>query len=365
MRVLKADIALQRPNFRLKVDCEISNPVTGIFGASGAGKTTFLKTLAGLATPDEGSISIGNTLVFNADKNTNLPPEKRKVGFVFQEGRLFPHLNVAQNLRYGMHKATTAHFQEVIEMLQISDLLSSKVSEISGGQAQRVAIGRALLHMPDILLLDEPFSALDKGLRHYIITLLKPLIAKYNLAVIVVSHELADLLMLTNNLIIMQDGRSIAHGNYFQLVANKQVLPKLSATGLINALDVTIDGLDAQKGLISLSKNGQTLQAEPWMQTTDLTSGASVHVVLRPEDITLASHEITDISIQNQLPATIKQLIVTENKTICLIDCGFQLIAEVSLATTQKMRLQPGDSIWCLFKAAAVKVNTMPANGRL
>ena len=189
MSVLTANFLLSRPGFTLNIQCEIEKQVTGIFGPSGAGKTSFLHVLAGLETPDYGSVSIQNHEVFNTSKKLNLPPEKRKIGYVFQEGRLFPHLNVAQNLRYGLKKNTNL-FQEVAELLKISDIVNKKVSRISGGQAQRVAIGRAILSSPDILVLDEPFSALDKNLRQHIISLLKPLIQKFNIPMLVISHDL-------------------------------------------------------------------------------------------------------------------------------------------------------------------------------
>jgi molybdate transport system ATP-binding protein len=359
MSVLKANIVLRRPGFVLKLNCEINKQVTGIFGSSGAGKTTFLQSLAGLQIPDSGSISIAGREVFNAEENLNLAPEKRKIGFVFQEGRLFPHLTVIQNLRYGIRdKSDIYFFQEVTELLKITDILSSKVSNISGGQAQRVAIGRALLTRPDILVLDEPFSALDKKLRHHIIALLKPLISKFNLPVLVISHDLSDLLMLSDNLLIIEKGQCVGHGDYYDLIAANDSRSALTSAGLVNAIDLKIETIDHTKGLMNLSHENQQIFAESWLNEERFLDDDHVHVVLRPEDITLASHKIRDISMQNQLEGKIEKLIATKNKVFCVVDCGFKLISEVSLATQQKMKLEVGKSIWCLFKAAAVKLNS-------
>lgn len=359
MSVLKADIVLERMFFTLDIKCEINAHITGIFGPSGAGKTTFLHTIAGLQTPDRGFLTIADKEVFNSEKNINLPPEKRNIGFVFQEGRLFPHLNVIQNLKYGAsNKSDIAYFREVTELLKITDILHNKVSKISGGQAQRVAIGRALLSKPDILVLDEPFSALDKNLRQHIIAMMKPLIAKFKMPVLIISHDLSDLLLLSDNLLILKDGKCIGQGDYYDLISRNESMKALNSSGLVNAIDFKIDYVDGDKGLMTLSHNGKQVFAESWLEEEKFLDNNMVNVVLRPEDITLAAHRIEDISIQNQLEGRIVQLIETQNSILCVIDHGFKLIAEVSLATKQKMKLEEGKIIWSLFKAAAIKLNS-------
>jgi molybdate transport system ATP-binding protein len=359
MSVLDVDIVLERPGFTLDLKCEISAQVTGIYGPSGSGKTTFLHALAGIQAPGKGRISICGNEVFNKSKNIDLPPEKRKIGFVFQEARLFPHMSVAQNLRYGLRqKSDFTFFHEVTELLKITDILNSKVSQISGGQAQRVAIGRALLSKPDILVLDEPFSALDKNLRQHIITLLRPLISSFNLPVLVISHDLADLLMLSENLMIIKNGKCIGQGSYYDLIGKNELMGELSKSGLVNAIDFKIDYVDGDKGLMILSYDGQQIFAESWLDGSQFLESNTTSVILRPEDITLATHRIVDISMQNQFEGTIEKLFTIDNKVLCVIDHGFKLIAEVSLATKHKMNLREGAKIWSLFKAAAVKMNS-------
>jgi len=358
MSVLSADIVLERPGFTLDLKCDIEAHVTGIFGPSGAGKTTFLHALAGIQTPDKGHISICDNEVFNKSKDLDLPPEKRKIGFVFQESRLFPHMNVAQNLKYGFKAKSDIKFlREVTELLKITDILNSKVSQISGGQAQRVAIGRALLSKPDILVLDEPFSALDKNLRQHIISLLRPLISSFNLPVLVISHDLADLLMLSENLMIIKEGKCIGQGSYYNLIGKNELMGELSKSGLINAINLKIDYVDGDQGLMILSHEDKQIFAESWLDGSRFLDTNMVNVILRPEDITLATHKIADISMQNQFEGTIEKLFTMNNKVLCVIDHGFKLIAEVSLATRHKMNLKEGAKIWSLFKAAAVKMN--------
>ncbi len=359
MSVLSASFLLSRPGFTMDINCELQTQVTGIFGPSGAGKTTFLHVLAGLETPDSGSVVIQNHEVFNSAKKVNLPPEKRKIGYVFQEGRLFPHLNVAQNLKYGLkQKLNPEFFKEVTCLLKISNIMEKKVSQISGGQGQRVAIGRAILSSPDILVLDEPFSALDKNLRQHIIYLLKPLIQKFNIPMLVISHDLSDLLMLSNQLMIIHEGKCAGYGNYYDLIGKKEAITEMSKSGLINTIELKIDRVDKEGGLLILSHGEHQIYAESWLDGDNLNNGIQVNLFLRPEDVTLARHRIEDISIQNQIEGKIEKLITTDNKVLCVIDHGFKLIAEVTLATKQKMNLEKGTKIWSLFKAAALKSNS-------
>ncbi len=359
MSVLNADIQLSKPGFTLDIQCELNEQVTGIFGPSGAGKTSLLRLISGLETADKGHISIQDKYVYHYSKKINLSPEKRKIGYVFQEGRLFPHLNVVQNLKYGLkQKVELKLFEEITNMLKITELFDKRISQISGGQAQRVAIGRALLSSPDLLILDEPFSALDKNLRQHIISFLKPLIQTYKIPMLVVSHDLPDLLTLTNQLLIIQNGRVAGYGNYYDLIQNKEIVTELSKSGLINSISLKLDFVDDKKGMMILSHGKHQIFAESWLDGKVFLDDPQVNIILRPEDVTLALHRIEDISIQNQLEGKIENLISTENKVLCVVDHGFKLIAEVTLATKKKMNLKEGDVIWSLFKAAAIKMNT-------
>ena len=357
MTVLHADIKLQHPGFTLDLSCDIDHPITGIFGPSGAGKTTILQVLAGLQQPSQGHIRLLNKVIYDNKININLPPEKRNIGYVFQDSLLFPHLNVAQNLKFGIHgHVHIQDFKEVVDLLGIENLLSQPVTDISGGQARRVAIGRALLSAPGLLMLDEPFSALEKSLRHRIIDAIKPYLQKHQIPMLVVSHDLADLLMLTDELMIIEQGRCTGHGNYYELIGSKTAMHSLSQAGMINSIAARLNYVNEKKGLVYLSHGDTQIFVESWLDGSYFMDKNLIHASLRPEDITLAKHQIQDISIQNQLPGTIEKLIMTGNKVLCIIDHGFKLIAEVTIATQQKMKLEEGDQIWSLFKAAAVKI---------
>jgi molybdate transport system ATP-binding protein len=358
MSVLEANFILKRPQFMLEMNCAIDTRITGIFGPSGAGKTSIVKAISGLEHPEEGFISIADRVVFSKEHTINLPPEKRSIGYVFQEGRLFPHMNVAKNLKYGLKKNyDTSYFNEVVDLLKITDILDKSITQISGGQSQRVAIGRALLSSPQLLVLDEPFSSLDKSLRFRIISLLKPLIDRFDIPMLVISHDLTDLIMLSENLLIIKNGRCVGHGNYYDLIGKHEALQELNKSGLLNTVELQVEDIDEEKGLLIGKASDKLIVAESPINGHRYIEKQVVKLFLRPEDVTLALHHIEDISIQNQIEGTIEKLIFSETKVLCMIDHGFRLIAEVTLATAHKMKLAEGSTIWSLFKAAALKSN--------
>ncbi|MEO1653173.1 MAG: ATP-binding cassette domain-containing protein, partial [Bacteroidota bacterium] len=222
--MIEIDIHLPRRNFDLKIQEQFGSGITGVFGPSGAGKTSLLQAIAGLAKPSRGRIQVGGRILFDSVEKINLPVEKRNIAYVFQDGRLFPHLNVESNLKYGLNKKKEGpiSFKEVVDLLQLSHLLKSKPAQISGGERQRTALGRALLSSPDLLLLDEPFSAVDMQLRQQILHFILKVQQRTNLPISVVSHDLPDLLKLSKKLCIIKEGACLAHADYYDLLKDQQ-----------------------------------------------------------------------------------------------------------------------------------------------
>lgn len=221
--MITAKIILKRSNFNISINETFHEGITGIFGPSGSGKTSIFNAIAGLARPERGFISIRERVVFDSEENINVAVHKRHIGYVFQSGRLFPHMNVEKNLIFGMNnrKAQLLNFEEVVAILKLEHVLKSKPAVISGGEYQRTALGRALLSSPDILLLDEPFSAVDTCLRNQIIPYLLKLQQRIHLPMLIVSHQLSALLSLTKRLCIIRDGKCIGHGEYPDLIQSK------------------------------------------------------------------------------------------------------------------------------------------------
>ena len=213
------DILLPRKNFDITINEVFCDGITGIFGPSGSGKTSMLQAIAGLALPKSGYIKTGGRVLFDSRKKINVPVEKRRVGYVFQEGRLFPHMTVEKNLLYGYKKddGDGVKFNEVVDLLKLENLLTRRPWQISGGERQRTALGRSLLSSPDILLLDEPFSAVDTALRSRIIPFITKIQQRVRIPILVVSHEMPDLLKLTDRLCIIKEGQCHGHGKYSEL----------------------------------------------------------------------------------------------------------------------------------------------------
>jgi len=357
--VLKFHIKLQRKDFLLDVRAEIGNGVTGIFGPSGHGKTSLLNTIAGIVTPDSGNIIIKGTEVFNKERKLNMPVRNRKVGYVFQDVRLFPHYTIKRNLLYGRKdKSKDSVFDEVVDILKIEHLLNKKPEQCSGGEKQRVAIGRAILTGSQILLMDEPFSAVDVNLRKEIIPFLNAVNWKFHLPIIIVSHDLPDLLSLTDNLILLKNGRILAHGKFQELITEKSNLEAMYEKGWFNILHVDVFAHHEAKNLVLLNSSKSNLQIQALSQAINgnIVVNRKLKVLIKPENIAIAKKPVSNISLRNQIKGTIKKVFLKDGLAFCVVDVGENIVAEVTEASQKNMRLKIGEEVYCLFKSAALKI---------
>jgi molybdate transport system ATP-binding protein len=216
MNVLALEVEKQLGVLALAVRFQIAGGVTALFGSSGAGKTSLVNMIAGLLKPDRGCIVLDNTTLFDAAKAINVPPHRRQIGYVFQEGRLFPHLSVRQNLDYGRHMSGRSRdpveFERIASLLGITHLLQRRPRMLSGGERQRVAIGRALLMQPRLLLLDEPLASLDAGHKGEILPYLVRLRDEAGIPMVYVSHIAAEVRQIATHVVRLEDGRVTAIG---------------------------------------------------------------------------------------------------------------------------------------------------------
>jgi len=221
--MLRVDIFKQLGNFSLDVAFTSEGRVTGLFGSSGAGKTSLVSMIAGLVTPDRGLIAIDKAVLYDRSKRIDLPAYRRRIGYVFQDARLFPHLSVAQNLDYGRRmnflNRDDADEKRITDMLDIGHLLLRRPGGLSGGERQRVALGRALLAKPRLLLLDEPMGALDDARKAEIMPYLIRLRDEGDVPMVLVSHDADEMRQLATNVVLLKGGRVIGHGG-------TEVLPK-------------------------------------------------------------------------------------------------------------------------------------------
>jgi len=210
--MIEVQARLERPNFELDVSLQLNHRVTAIFGPSGSGKSTLLGIIAGITKPDSGRVVVNGECLFDSQKHINKPIHERRVGLVFQDGRLFPHLNVAQNLTYALDFVPASrqqfNFEHIVQLLEIGTLLQQRPHQLSGGEKQRVALGRALLSSPSLLMLDEPLASLDDRLKNQILPFLKLIADEINIPMIYISHSKKEIMQITSNFIYILNGKA-------------------------------------------------------------------------------------------------------------------------------------------------------------
>lgn len=226
------EISVKKQLGQTLIDAEFTLPYEGItvfYGHSGAGKTSLINMLAGLTDPDSGVISVNGRTLYDSNTNTNLPPEKRRCGYIFQDKRLFPHLTVRGNLLFANKKQeSSVSFDETVGILGISHLLERKPAYLSGGEAQRVAVGRAVLSCPDFLLMDEPMSSLDSDRRDELIPFIKRLPSAFNIPVILVTHAYDEMIRLADYVAVFDNGKVVSCGAADKILGGEKICPHCS-----------------------------------------------------------------------------------------------------------------------------------------
>lgn len=358
--MIDVNVKLQRSDFTIDINERFASGITGVYGPSGSGKTSLLSLISGLESPDDGEISINNAIVYSASKKINVAVQKRNVGYVFQEGRLFPHMTVEQNLRFGLSKSDTAliGFDEVVSLLGLSRLLHQKPAHISGGERQRTALGRALLSSPSLLLLDEPFSALDAGLREQIIPFILKVHQRINIPILVVSHDISDLLKLTNTLFLIRSGRCVGHDDYLNLLKEPALKYAFGSNCIVNALPMRVSKVDRGCRLIKLavSKGDQEVKIVCEKTKVDYQIDQTVKVFIRAEDIALSNYPLNEITIQNQLKGVVVDVVTHDYTVLCMVDVGFVLVVEITTESQKRMEIKLDSIVYCLFKSVAIDV---------
>ncbi|VAW22068.1 Molybdenum ABC transporter ATP-binding protein ModC [hydrothermal vent metagenome] len=359
---LKVDIKVRRDSFALELNECLTAQVTGVFGPSGSGKSTLLNAIAGLQKPQRGFISLNGRVITDTAANRICPPHKRKIGYVFQESRLFPHLNVRKNLLFGVKLKSGGgrkiNFDDVVNVLDIAQLLDKNINECSGGEQQRIAIGRALLTEPGLLLLDEPFSAVDYQLRKQILLYIKQISQNWQIPMLVVSHDLSDLLILTQSLLVLKEGKVEGNGLFHDLVVKESCFDLIHRSGLLNVFRMNVSRLMENSNLVTLKSYTHNFCIQALFQSLPVGKGVDdeVQVLVKPDDIAVSLEPVTGISIRNQIKGVIKDMFEKDGYSLCMVDSGEKILVEITEASRQKMNLLPGQTVYCFFKSVSVKI---------
>ena len=350
------DIQKRFPNFTLDCAAKFSDGATAVFGPSGSGKTTLLDSIAGMTSPDAGRIVVGDIPVFSTDERIDLPPERRRFGYVFQRGALFPHMTVRQNVLYG-YKLTPPESrrldpENVCALLGVERLMDRRVTNLSGGERPRVALARALASSPRLLLLDEPVASLDAASRATIITYLKRVSDRLHTPMVFVSHSLSEVMALAPYTLALREGRAVTHGPTAEVMAHPGVAAFADYSTLENILEARITGADPTTGTSTL-RVGDIELIGP---ATDLAPGARVTLSIRAGDIILSLGAPPMMSARNAIPSTIRDLRDAGGRALVYFDIGANLVAEVTPAAAGELRLMPGMEVHLVIKSNSILV---------
>jgi molybdate transport system ATP-binding protein len=342
--------------FRLDAAFAAGRGGTALFGRSGAGKSTLLNLIAGLRRPQAGRITAGGSVLFDSRAGIDLPPHRRHVGYVFQEGRLLPHLTVRRNLLYGRFFAharnPVASLDHVVELLGLAGLLERRPGALSGGEKQRVALGRALLANPTVLLLDEPLASLDAPRRVEILYYIERLRDELALPIVYVSHSIDEVVRLADTLVLLSEGRVLGAGPVAQMMGRVELRPYLGRFEGGAVIDARVVEQDLDSGLARLAFGAHALE----IPDVEALVGEHVRVRIRARDVSIALARPREVSIRNVLPGTVRELGTDEGASLDVrvdID-GTPLIARITRKSAADLGLAPGLRVYALVKAVSI-----------
>jgi molybdate transport system ATP-binding protein len=348
------DLAIRhrQGDFTLEADLRLGDGLTALFGASGSGKTTLINIVAGLIRPEAGHVRFDGEIW--SESSTFVPPHRRRIGYVFQEGRLFPHLTVQQNLRYGERFLPRTERREDLDrittLLGITDLLARRPAHLSGGEKQRVALGRALMASPKLLLMDEPLSALDNKLKAQILPYIERIRDEFGVPILYVSHSVEEVARLATAVVTFDTGRASAVGRPDEALATvARASGDLPAGNFIEA-EITAhhddDGLTE-----AMSQAGPIL-----LRQTHLPKGTRVRVFVPVSDIVIATEAGAGLSALNRLSGEVVEIVEgTGGSATITVDCNGQtFVAEVTRRSLRQLALAPGKPVHLLFKTVSI-----------
>ena len=351
---IRVDLRLERGGFHLAADFEVpASGFTAVFGPSGCGKTTLLRAIAGLEPAAEGVLRVGRATWQDADRR--LPPYRRAVGYVFQQPVLFAHLGVRENLRFGMRRrrgdGPGLAFDQVVDLLGLSAMLERRVPGLSGGERQRVAIAQALLSRPQLLLMDEPLSALDQASRSVLLPYLDDMQRQLAIPVLYVSHALDEVARLTDRMVLMRDGQVVTSGEINELLTrlDLRMAHGRNAEAVVQARVHAHDRVDR---LTELRFSGGRL----WVPGVEAPPGTAVRLRVRARDVSLALRPLEGTSILNSFPVVVSELVDDGPAQVMvrLVAGDAVLLTRVTRRSRRLLGIEPGKQLHAQVKSVAL-----------
>ena len=359
--MLSVNITKAFGSFRLETQFEVEEgSITAIFGKSGAGKTSTINAIAGLTRPDVGVIQIGNTTLFDQNLKINLPIYKRQIGYVFQDDRLFPHMTVRNNLIYGTPKnrdvANSLNLTDITGLLELAPLLERRPRSLSGGEKQRVAIGRALLSNPKLLLMDEPLASIDVQHRFEILPFIRRVREKTGITIIYVTHALEEVIFIADQIILLSEGQVTAQGTVEEIMSRLDLHPMTSRFDAGAVISATYSGYDREFDLGELSFDGGTLR----IAGLNAEIGIHLRAHIRARDVSLMLDKPKDTSVLNVFKGELIEIRHEEGPQLdLLINIGTPLIARITRKSLNDLNLDIGSKVYAMIKAVAIDRRTL------
>jgi molybdate transport system ATP-binding protein len=357
MSRLIARFDVHYPNFHLRVDLDVpTSGITALFGPSGSGKTTLLRCLAGLERASDGFMQFDDDVWQDETRGLCRPLHSRPIGYVFQEPRLFPHYNVRSNLLYGYNRISPEErrisIEQVVDILGIGHLLDRRTHNLSGGEQQRVAIGRALLTSPKLLLMDEPLASLDIQRKQELLPFIHRLHEELAIPVIYVSHAISEILQLADRVVLLKEGTLVGVGMLNEILTSPEFRGNFGSLRVGAVLDARVAGHEPQYGLTQLEFKGQFL----FVPLRPVAIGRPVRVHILSSDVSLVVGRIdSPTSVLNILEATITEIREIDQSSVdVLLDIGTPLVASITKKSLMTLGLKPGHRVCAHIKTVAL-----------
>jgi molybdate transport system ATP-binding protein len=347
----QADGNLPRP-FQLKVDFCVTSGITIVFGRSGAGKTALLDCIAGLNTGHAGRIAINRHLLFDSETKVNLAVQHRKVGYVFQDLALFPHLTASRNIQYGLAYLSSAERARrtgaMLEMFRVAHLGDRVPGEISGGERQRIALARALVTDPSVLLLDEPLSALDGPTKASILADLRAWNEGHGIPVLYVTHNHEEVSALGERVLVLEEGRITAQGTPHEVMTAPRRETVAQLAGFENIFDATVIAAHPDRGTLTCRIAESAVELETPLVRTAV--GSTVRIGIRAGDILLATVKPVGLSARNVIPGRLTSIAQRDMTAVAIIHCGVDMRVHLTLAARDVLQLESSQEVWIIIK---------------
>ncbi len=338
----------------IDVDVQAAGGVTVLFGPSGAGKTSILRMIAGIVRPDSGRIALGDKVYFDSESGISLPMQERKIGYVFQNHVLFPHLTAEQNVMYGArpegNRSARDRARELISMLGIENAADRRPRHLSGGEQQRVALARALATDPRIMLLDEPLSAVDLSTRSRLIEEISAIQRRSGIPFIYVTHNQSEAVRLGDRMIVIDEGKVVQQGAPLEIFNAPRTASVARVVGAENIFVGTILHHHMEDGITTVDINSCLIEAP----LNGLPAGSRVTIGIRSDDIIVSREHLRQISARNVLCGTIRDILSDIDKTELVVHSGIDFKVSITQAAVRELELKAGGTVYLLIKARAV-----------